>query len=94
MQTEQRSQGTERGLAGQAAATRGWLGTPWFARRTVGWGYRPATWQGWGLSAPLALFVISASGLLRAHHAALFLTSLAVVCVVHIALAAMTSLTP
>jgi hypothetical protein len=91
MQTEERPHGTEPGLTEQTAAPRGWLGTPWFGRRSVGWGYRPATWQGWGLSALLVLFAISASGLLTAHHAALFLTCLVVLCVVYIGLAAMTS---
>jgi hypothetical protein len=91
MQAKQRPRHTEPGIAEQSAAPRGWLGTPWFVSRRVGWGYRPATWQGWGLTALLVLFVISASSLLRAHHAALFLISLVVLCVVYIALAAVTS---
>lgn len=22
---------------------------PWFGPKRIGWGYRPQTWQGWGL---------------------------------------------
>jgi hypothetical protein len=71
--------------------TRGWLGTPWFARRGVGWGYRPATWQGWVLTALFVACVVSASGMLRAHHVDLFAATLVVLCLVYVAVAAMTS---
>jgi hypothetical protein len=75
----------------QADELRGWLGTPWFTRRSLGWGYRPASWQGWGLSVLIVLFVISASGMLRAHHMDLFVASLVALCVAYVAVAAMTS---
>ncbi len=69
----------------------GWLGTPWFARRRLGWGYRPASWQGWALTVLFVLFVFSANGMLRTHHVDLFAGSLVALCVAYIGVAAMTS---
>ncbi len=75
----------------QKTAVRGWLGTPWFARRGFGWGYRPATWQGWALTALFVACVLSASGMLRARHVDLFVATLVVLGIDYVIIAAMTS---
>jgi len=39
--------------------------TPWFARRRLGWGWRPITWQGWVISLILVALAASALTLFR-----------------------------
>jgi hypothetical protein len=40
---------------------------PWFGPRRMGFGYGPRTWQGWLVSAVLALFVILVATLTKGH---------------------------
>lgn len=35
--------------------------TLWFKRKTYGWGWTPATWQGWGITIDYAVIVIMLS---------------------------------
>jgi hypothetical protein len=91
MPDEQRRSPSTRAADREATEVRGWLGTPWFARRKAGWGYRPASWQGWALTVLFVFFVVSASGMLQAHHVELFVVTLVVLCIAYIAVAAMMS---
>lgn len=60
---------------------RGRFGTPWFGRRNYGWGYRPATWQGWALTGLLVVLLYVDAAAFRTHHAAVFFAFLAVLIV-------------
>jgi ABC-type dipeptide/oligopeptide/nickel transport system permease subunit len=31
---------------------------PWFGPKRVGWGIRPQTWQGWAISALIAVVIV------------------------------------
>ena len=90
MPDEQRSSPSTRAADREATEVRGWLGTPWFARRKAGWGYRPASWQGWALTVLFVFFVVSASGMLQAHHVEPR-RHLVVLCIAYIAVRAMMS---
>ena len=70
---------------------RGRCGTPWFARRNYGWGYRPATWQGWALTGLLVVLLYVDAAVFRAHHAAVFFAILAVLAVGYIVVARLTT---
>jgi hypothetical protein len=41
------------------------IGRPWFRRRSVGLGWRPATWQGWLITLVTAGLVIGVLALMR-----------------------------
>ena len=56
MRSEQRPQRSTTDVE-QRDECRGRFGTPWFARRNHGWGYRPATWQGWALAGLLVVLL-------------------------------------
>jgi hypothetical protein len=40
---------------------------PWFGQKRIGFGYGPRTWQGWLVSAVLALFAILVATLTKGH---------------------------
>jgi hypothetical protein len=50
----------------------------WFGQKRVGWGARPVSWQGWGLTALYVALGYVAARTLAAHHIALFVTALVV----------------
>jgi hypothetical protein len=54
----------------------------WFSRRRNGWNFRPASWQGWAVTALYGLLVYAAARAFRAQHAVLFVIALLVLTVV------------
>src|SRR5262245_44285331 len=42
------------------------MGRPWFRRRSLGFGWRPVSWQGWAVSLVAVALVIGVLALLRA----------------------------
>ena len=55
----------------------------WFGRKTFGWGLRPASWQGWTLTAFYLLVIFVIARALAKHHAVLFVAALVVVTVAY-----------
>jgi hypothetical protein len=53
----------------------------WFGRRRNGWNFRPASWQGWAVTALYGLLVYAAARAFRVHHAVLFIAALLVLTV-------------
>ena len=72
---------------------RGRFGTPWFARCNCGWGYRPATWQGWALAGLLVVLLYGDAAAFRAHYAAVLFAVLAVLAIGYILVARLTTRT-
>ena len=64
---------------------------PWFGRKRIGWGLRPASWQGWALTALYVFLVVALAAGLAAQHATLFVIALAALTAVYIAIAILTS---
>ena len=63
----------------------------WFGRRRNGWNFRPASWQGWAVTALYGLLVYAAARAFRVHHVALFVIALLVLTVVFGIIAVATS---
>ena len=70
---------------------RGRFGTPWFVRHTYGWGYRPSTWEGWGLTLLFVALLFADVAALRTHHAVAFIAVVAVLVVGYVLIARSTS---
>ena len=59
----------------------------WFGGKTIGWGLRPVTWQGWALT---VLYVVLGYVLVRtlaAHHMVLFVIALIVLTAAYVTVA-------
>lgn len=64
---------------------------PWFGRKRIGWGLRPASWQGWALTGLYILVVLGAARTLATRHMALFVITLVVATAAYVAIAFLTS---
>ncbi len=53
----------------------------WFGRRRNGWNFRPASWQGWAVTALYGLLIYVAARAFRVHHTVLFIAALLVLTV-------------
>ena len=63
----------------------------WFGSKRVGWGVRPASWQGWAVT---LLYLAVASVLARTlvtHHVALFIAALVVLTAAYVVIAGLAS---
>jgi hypothetical protein len=63
----------------------------WFERKRIGWGLRPASWQGWLATLVFIAVVVTAGRLLARHDPVLFFVVLVAALAVYLVVARMTS---
>ena len=59
----------------------------WFRPKRIGWGFTPATWQGWLLTAAYIAGILVLAVTLAAHQPWIFWTLLALITVVYFLIA-------
>ena len=64
---------------------------PWFGRKRVGWGLRPASWQGWAITGVYVVALVVLGRTLAATQPVIFFTVLAVATALYIVVAYLTS---
>lgn len=63
----------------------------WFGSKRIGWGVRPTSWQGWGVTGLYVLLAIVLAWALAARHVALFVFTLVLLTAAYVVVAGLTS---